>query len=198
MPTGERPVAPPRRGFTYLVLLFVLALGAAGLGGLATQWQAAGQREREAELLFRGSQIAQALGRYAAATPAGQPRAPQGLDELLDDRRSTPPQQHLRRLYADPFSGHADWVLLRDAQGGIVGLHSRATQRAWRRHALPVAMPGRQPASVGDWHFLTDHSPQTAAPPPTEGAPDPSGRPGEAEAAAEAEAGNDQNPRRTP
>lgn len=161
MPTGEHRQrrAVPSHGFTYLVLLFVLALGAAGLGTLATQWQAATQREREAELLFRGTQIAQALGRYAAATPEGSPKAPPELDALLEDRRSSPPLQHLRRLYADPFTGQPDWLLLRDAQGGIVGLHSRATQRAWRRHALPVPSPTRQPATVGDWHFMTEAGP---------------------------------------
>ncbi|MEK8050041.1 type II secretion system protein [Ideonella sp. DXS22W] len=149
----------PRRtlqGFAYLGLLFVLAIGAAGLGALATQWQAATQREREAELLFRGTQIARALSRYAAATPAGQPRAPEQLDDLVQDTRHAPPLQHLRRLYADPFTGQPDWLLLRDEQGGIVGLHSRATQRAWRRHALPIPAPDHQPATVGDWRFMRE------------------------------------------
>lgn len=192
MPIGERPHAAPRRGFTYLVLLFMLAIGAAGLGALATQWQAATQREREAELLFRGSQMAQALGRYAAATPPGLPRAPQALEELLEDRRSTPPRRHLRRLYADPFSGQPDWLLLRDARGGIVGLHSRATQRAWRRHGLPVPTPPRQPASVGDWLFMTEAGPQAAPAQPPDGAPGALGQPGAAAA------GTDPNTRRTP
>lgn len=192
MPTGERPRRGTERGFTYLVLLFVLAMGAAGLGALATQWQAAAQREREAELLFRGQQFVQALGRFAAATPAGQPRAPRSLDDLLDDRRVTPAAQHLRRLYADPFTGQPDWRLLRDAQGGIVGLHSRATQRAWRRHDLPVPMPARQPATVGDWQFKTETGTQAAALVPTEEADALPARPGGTGP------GSHANPRRTP
>lgn len=183
MPTGspararrQRP-APPRRGFTYLVLLFMIALGGAALGGIGTQWQAATQRERETELLFRGRQIAQALGRYAAATPRGQPRAPLSLDELLEDRRSEPPRRHLRRLYTDPFTGRADWQLITDPQGRIVGLHSRAGQRAWRRHALPVptvptisktsttaTAPAQTTPTVADWRFMTEDG--AAAPVP--------------------------------
>lgn len=161
---GRRACRPaPRRGFTYLVLLFMLALGGAALATLGTQWQAAAQREREAELLFRGRQIAQALGRYAAATPPGRPRAPQRLDELLEDRRSDPPRQHLRRLYADPFTGRPDWRLITDPRGRILGLHSRATQRAWRRHDLPDAihtpMPTQPAPTVADWHFMTEAGP---------------------------------------
>lgn len=180
MPTGERPGhtsegGPQRarqqrrspasrcRGFTYLVLLFMIALGGATLGALGTQWQAAAQRERETELLFRGRQIAQALGRYAAATPPGQPRAPLRLDELLEDRRSDPPRHHLRRLYADPFTGRPDWQPLTDDKGRIVGLHSRATQRAWRRHDLPesvqVPAPTQAAPTVADWRFMTEAGP---------------------------------------
>ena len=169
MPIGERPHCrgarrtPPGRGFTYLVLLFMIALGGAALGGIGAQWQAATQREREAELLFRGRQIAQALGRYAAATPPGQPTAPLSLDELLEDRRSQPPRHHLRRLYADPFTGLPDWQAITDAQGRILGLHSRATQRAWRRHELPIAhqatAPTKTAPTVADWRFMTEAGP---------------------------------------
>lgn len=184
MPTGERPQgraapspafagerprrrcmrrAPPGRGFTYLVLLFMIALGGAALGAIGTQWQAAAQRERETELLFRGRQIAQALGRYAAATPPGQPRAPLSLDELLEDRRSDPPRHHLRRLYADPFTGLPDWQTITDSRGRILGLHSRATQRAWRRHDLPIPnstpTPTQTTPTVADWRFMTEAGP---------------------------------------
>lgn len=159
MPTGERAhiagraVGPgagarrhPRRGFTYLALLFAVAVAGAALAALAPRWQRAAEREREAEWLFRGRQIADALTLYARHSPAGSARRPQQLEQLLQDRRHDPPLQHLRRLYADPFTGASDWVLLRDADGGIRGLHSRSSQPLLR-----VALPGvslRQPTQA--------------------------------------------------
>ena len=175
----RRPHLRAERGFTYVLLLFSVALMGAGLAALGTQWQVAAQREREAELLFRGLQIRDALQRYHALTPAGARPLPLALDELLVDQRALAPRHHLRRLYADPFSGQADWVLLRLADGGIFGVHSRSQRTALRRHDLPVislaavpataataatAAPGiadptltaelaAAPPRVGDWQF---------------------------------------------
>ena len=162
MPIGERRARrrPRRRlrlrlrlraerGFTYVLLLFSVALMGAALAALGTQWQVADQREREAELLFRGLQIRDALQRFNALTPAGTRGLPLALDELLVDRRGLEPRFHLRRLYADPFSGQADWALLREAGGGIVGLHSRSQRPALRRHDLPVASLAAVPAATG-------------------------------------------------
>ena len=174
MPIGERSMPrrgcrrpAPRRGFSYLLLLFSLAIGAAALATLGTQWQVAAQREREAELLFRGLQLRDALQRFHDQTPAGQPALPQTLDELLVDRRRTEPRHHLRQPWTDPFTGAADWVLLRQADGGIVGLHSRSARPLLRRTDLPagVSTPGlalaastavaatTSPAHARDWHF---------------------------------------------
>ncbi len=145
----------PARGFTYLLLLFVLAITGAGLAALGERWLIVAQRERETELLFRGAQFSRALADYRDATPQGQPAAPEQLDELLVDLRATPPRHHLRRLFTDPFSGRTDWELLRDEKGRIQGLASRSRQPALRRLALPLK-PGADPRSptVGDWVFL--------------------------------------------
>ncbi len=163
MPIGK-PGRLPRRGATYLLLLFLLALAGVALAQLGTQWRQAAQRDRELELLFRGQQISDALRRYRQATPAGQPAGPGTLDELLDDRRGAVPRHHLRRLFTDPFTGQADWLLLRDSSGAIVGLHSRSNQTALRSHRLPVAVtPQRTAPTVGDWHFQIDASSSAAA-----------------------------------
>lgn len=150
MPTGR----PAGRGFTYVWLLFVLALSAAGLAVLGEQWQVAAQREREAELLFRGGQIADALARWRDASPTGLPQRPTALEQLIVDDRHDPPRFHLRRLYVDPFTGAADWVLVRDEGGGIEGVHSRSGAPALRR--VQVALrEGADPSApaVGDWLF---------------------------------------------
>lgn len=101
------------RGFTYLWLLFVVALGGVALAALGQRQQTVQQREREAELRFRGEAIAKAIGSYMRASPGGANSGlPQRLEDLLEDKRSGKVQRHLRRLYADPFTGRADWLLI--------------------------------------------------------------------------------------
>ncbi len=144
MPIGEHRT--PARGFSYLLLLFSLAALGAGLAALGTQWQAAAQRERETELLWRGLQWRDALQRFHDQTPEGQPALPQQPADLLHDKRWPTPRHHLRQAWADPFTGAADWVLLRDADGGIVGLHSRSQRPLQRRHGLPPGIDSRDAA----------------------------------------------------
>lgn len=165
----------PQRGFTWLLLLFGLAIASAGLARVGTHWQHAAQREREAELLFRGLQLRDALQRYQAQTPAGQPTLPRTLDDLLSDHRWPAPRHHLRQRWPDPFTGAADWVLLRAADGGIVGLHSRADRPLLRRTGLPAGVvdaaadataAGRpRPALARDWLFTVQPASTNPTPP---------------------------------
>ena len=142
------------RGFTYLLLLFAMAAGGVALAALGEQWVTLMQRDREAELLFRGREIAAALASWRDSTPAGQPVAPEDLQQLLTDTRTTPPRHHLRRLYTDPFTGQADWLLLRDDQGRITAVASRSRQPALARPRLPQRAPvSSHRPSVGDWLF---------------------------------------------
>lgn len=174
MPSGEarRGAARPRharqRGATYLLLLFMLAVMAAGMAAMGTQWAVAAQRERETELLFRGAEFSRALAAWRDTTPAGQPTAPLLLQDLLVDERSTPPRHHLRRLYTDPFTARADWELLRSADGRIVAVASSARLPALRRVHRPLraeADPDRP--SVGDWVFAAAARPaEPASAPP--------------------------------
>lgn len=158
MRTGER-------GFSYLLLLFVLALAGVAAAASSTQWRTRLQREREAELLWRGAQIREAIERYATAVPpAGRPGLPPSLDALLSDERFSPPRHWLRALYTDPFTGRADWLLLRGEQGGIEGLASRSAVALMRRAALPDSL---EPVAATrplarDWHFRA-RAPEAAA-----------------------------------
>lgn len=145
----------PRRGFTYLWLLLVLAVGAAGLAALGERASMAVQREREAELMFRGQQIASAIAAYRAATVGPVPQLPVELKQLLDDRRSPRPLHHLRQLYADPFTGQPDWVLVTTEEGRIAGVRSRSDAPALRVIDLPIPEPGQR-VRVSDRLFMAD------------------------------------------
>lgn len=139
-----RALRARQRGFTYLWLLFVLAAGAAGLAGLGQRASTAVQRDREAELLFRGQEIARAIAAYRTATPGAAKVLPASWQDLLDDRRGPRSLHHLRRLYLDPFTGQPDWVLITAKDGRISGVHSRARVVALRVADLPLPAPGQQ------------------------------------------------------
>jgi type II secretory pathway pseudopilin PulG len=146
-----------QRGFTYLILLFVLAAASATVLALSESAATAAQRERETELLFRGHAIRDALLAYRQASPAGRVEWPADLSSLLADGRGAQPRHHLRRLYVDPFTARADWRLLRDASGGIVGVASNGQAVALRQAGLGegvrVAAPADAAVRVGDWLF---------------------------------------------
>ena len=117
-----------QRGYAYLALLILIAiLGVAAaatvqLGGIYQR------RMAEEELLFVGGEFQRALLSYAVATPLGQPTQPRTLDDLLRDPRYLNPVRHLRRLYADPVTGKADWVLVRSPDGQLIaGIHSASS-----------------------------------------------------------------------
>lgn len=161
MPSGSplRRVRLPgqQSGLTYLLLLFALALGGAGLAALGERWELAAQREREAELLFRGGQFSQALASWRDTPVAGRAQAPRSLDDLLSDERVWPPLHHLRQLYTDPFTGQADWEVLRDPQGQIVAVASRSRRPALRRQGVTLRQGSNPDApQVGDWLFAAE------------------------------------------
>ena len=99
-------------GFTYLGLLFFVAITAASLAALGQSWSTAMQRERERELEFRGEEIARAIASYVLVSPASPQQYPEKLTDLLVDRRGAKTRHHLRRAYADPFTGQPDWILV--------------------------------------------------------------------------------------
>ena len=115
---------PTQTGFTYLWLLFLLAIGAAGTAAMGELWTVQSQRSKERELAFRGAAIVAALESYRDASPAGAYCAPQRVEELLEDSRTLPMRRHLRMPYRDPFSATGDWEWIRDSQQRLVGVMS--------------------------------------------------------------------------
>ncbi|MCV2353689.1 type II secretion system GspH family protein [Paucibacter sp. B2R-40] len=150
-----------QRGFTYLGLLFFVAITAAGLAALGQAWSTAAQRERERELEFRGNEIAQAIGSYLKTSP-GLAQYPASLDDLLADRRGPKTRHHLRRAYADPFTGKPDWVLVPDAANPktFSAVHSRSERALLRQSQTD----GTSVATAQDWVFTAATAPNGPLP----------------------------------
>ncbi|MDY0748838.1 type II secretion system protein [Paucibacter sp. R3-3] len=145
-------MADRQHGFTYLVMLFFVALTAAGLAALGQSWSNAAEREREAELVFRGNEIARAIANYAAASPnPAAPQYPRSLEDLLVDQRGLKTRYHLRRIYRDPFTNAADWELIPVSEGSdrFNAIRSRSVHpllRAFKDDGSPVK-------KAKDWAF---------------------------------------------
>jgi len=108
-------------GFAYLFLLFLLALMAVSALALASIQHVDRIRSDEAELLRIGGEFRRAIVRYRdVAMPRVYPRS---LEDLLLDQRVGKRQRYLRKIYADPMTGKAEWGLVRE-QGYIIGVHS--------------------------------------------------------------------------
>ena len=93
-------------GFTYLMLLWWVAISGVLLTALAQRWTIEAQRQKEMDLLFKGSQIKAAIEAYAKVpVQEGVGRYPAELKDLLEDKRTGAARHHLRRLWLDPITG---------------------------------------------------------------------------------------------
>ena len=99
----------------------LVGLAAAGIlmSAALPVWNHAAQREREAELVFRGEQYARAVALYQR-TNAGA--FPPDVETLLEER-------FLRRQYRDPMVEHGEFQVLHEADLGELAAETPATER---------------------------------------------------------------------
>jgi type II secretory pathway pseudopilin PulG len=113
-----------QHGFTYLGVLIAIALIGLALGLAGEVWHVAVKREKEKQLLFIGHQFRQAIQLYYYASPGAVKQYPASLDDLLKDPRYPAIRRYLRRIYADPMTGKAEWGLVKGPGNGIMGVYS--------------------------------------------------------------------------
>lgn len=89
------------------VLIGVTLVGV-GLMAANTLWSQMLQREREAELLFRGEAVVRAIERFQRERPG---TLPETLEELVEGK-------YLRRAWDDPFTGRPFRLLRQEAGAG--------------------------------------------------------------------------------
>lgn len=124
------------RGFTFVGLLILIALLGLQLGVAGSVWKTSVRRDKEAELLFVGSQFRAAIQSYYLLSP-GQKRYPRSLEEMLLDSRFPETVRHLRRIYRDPVMGGTEWGLIPAPDGGIMGIHSLSQEKPFKTGNFP-------------------------------------------------------------
>jgi type II secretory pathway pseudopilin PulG len=142
-------------GFTYLTALMLVMIMGIMLAKTGQSWQQLMQRENEEELLFRGSQIQDALTRWyrpAAGLHVATPLT--DLKHLLRDPRVAGKVRHLRRLDRDPMTGK-EWELIRDPVRGIIGVHSSSDLKPFKLDNFTEPLKGlTNKKSYHEWLFV--------------------------------------------
>lgn len=163
-------------GFTYVFLLFLVALGGVMLATAGQTWWMNSKRDKEEELLFAGRQIREAIESYCRAVPSqgkanggqaqmAQPsQFPRSLEDLLEDRRHYPPMRHLRRIFIDPVTGSKEWGLIREGER-LVGVHSLSAGKPLRTNGfLLVEKEFASAATYQGWRFIANPNAAAASP----------------------------------
>ena len=141
-----------QQGFTYLAVLFIVAILAGGLALTGEVWHTSAMREKEAELLHIGHQYRAAILRYYLSGP--QRQYPRSLEDLLKDPRMPGTVRYLRRLQPDPLTGK-EFALVKGPDGGIMGVQSTSDAAPIKTANFKLrdrAFEGAQKYS--DWQFL--------------------------------------------
>lgn len=126
-------------GYTYLLVLLAVMLMGIMQGVVGQSWKSIMQREREEELLFRGMQIQDAIGRWHQPTGSAQQHVATPLNDLKDllqDPRTPAKVRYLRKLYQDPLTNQ-DWTVIREPARGIVGVASSSKDAVIKKDNFP-------------------------------------------------------------
>jgi type II secretory pathway pseudopilin PulG len=124
-----------QRGYAMASLLVALAIMSVLMSAVLPAWRHQAQREKEAELIFRGEQYVRAISLWERRHGPGT--RPPNVDVLVD-------QRFLRKKYKDPMTEDGEFQLLFagvNLPGGAPG-GQPGGQRGAQPGAQPVAPPG--------------------------------------------------------
>lgn len=140
--SGNRAGNAP--GYVLFGVLIGVTLMGIGVSAAVTLWSQVVQRDREAELLFRGEAVVRALERFQEDRPG---TLPETLDDLVEGK-------YLRRAWLDPMTGRSFRILRAAAPAGAAS--SAADAAAGPRPTNPAGeealrpAPATRPAEEGD------------------------------------------------
>ena len=149
-------------GFTFVGLMFAVAIAGIALAGTGALWQMESRREKEKELLFIGEEYRMAIGNYYDKSPSAAKQFPEKLEDLLQDKRFPNPTHHLRRLYRDPMTADGQWELILQ-EGRIMGVASRSPDKPIKIAGFaPVQDDFEGAVSYSEWRFISNGGLQQA------------------------------------
>lgn len=152
MPTGDRRRRGERRlddsaeaGYNLVALAILITVMNIAVAAALPYWSNWAQREKEAELIFRGLQYAEAIRIFRVR----QGRLPTALEELVEIQ-----PRAIRQLWPNPMAEDGRWGLL--MQGGTSNAGGRRNQAGGQQETNAAAVAAAGGGSM------------TAVPPPNE------------------------------
>ncbi len=143
-------------GFVYLAVLFAITLIGLSMAMVGQKWSDSVAREREKELLSKGTEIMIAIDSYFKK----RSKFPKNLEVLLKDKEGGRVNRYLRKVYKDPLvvTGNRDWLLIKASGGlGIAGVKSRGTGTPFKTKGFPDNLKHfEEAASYSDWEFKVE------------------------------------------
>lgn len=143
-----------QKGFTYVLMLMVVAVVSIIAGITSQTMSLKMQREKENELLFRGNQYYQAIRSYYLSD--GGKQYPRRLEDLLQDPRYID-KKHLRKLYKDPYANknQSEWTIILAPEGGVMGVASKNVNKPIKQIEFPKHLSSFENSqSYTDWRFV--------------------------------------------
>ncbi|WP_338616191.1 type II secretion system protein [Pigmentiphaga sp. CHJ604] len=142
-----------QEGFSYLALLFALAIFGVGLAKIGPLSSQLTRRDAEAELIRTGLEVERAIASYYYSSPGTLPTLPRTWDDLLEDRRFVTMKRHLRRIPFDPVTRTYDWGM-EEIGGGMAGIYSRSDAAPLRRRPIELERSTTGGEHYSDWKFV--------------------------------------------
>lgn len=144
-----------QQGFTYLALLFAVAIMGAVLGATSVVWRTMSQRDKEQDLLFVGHAYRKAIEQYYESTPGTSKQYPKKLEDLIEDKRQTKLTRHIRKLYADPITASKQWGIVKGEKETISGVYSLSDKKPIKTGNFEEAdMEFEGTTSYQAWRFV--------------------------------------------
>ena len=85
-------------------MMFIIVILGITLMAVAQHWSVIMKRDREAELVFRGNRIKEAIERYVADYEVQKATRPNRYPQKLEDLTKRP-KRYLQAVYKDPITG---------------------------------------------------------------------------------------------
>ncbi|MCE3603622.1 type II secretion system GspH family protein [Massilia sp. P8910] len=141
-------------GFTYLALLFMIAIMGAVSAFTGVLWSTSQQRAKERQLLFIGNEFRKAIGAYYERSPGTVKRYPADLQALLLDERHVGTVRHLRRIYTDPMTLDKAWGLVRAPDGTVMGVYSTSSLKPVKKRFSDENAGFENASTYSEWRFV--------------------------------------------
>jgi type II secretory pathway pseudopilin PulG len=118
-------------GMTYLFVMMLVVFLTISLLGVTEQWSVIMKRDREAELIFRGNRIKEAIDLYVADYEFQKATRPHRWPRTLKDLTQKSPKRYLQVAYSDPITGEKFELIKVGDQ--LHGVKSTSTDEPYNR-----------------------------------------------------------------